>query len=47
MTWVVLRGVLQGLALWLVDHPEVPRARVVETALASLWRGWGTVLGGN
>jgi AcrR family transcriptional regulator len=47
MTWVVLRGVLQGLALWWVDHPEVPRARVVETALASLWRGWGTVLGGN
>ena len=41
MTWVVLRGVLQGLALWWVDHPDVPRERVVATALASLWHGWG------
>jgi AcrR family transcriptional regulator len=45
MTWVVLRGVLQGLALWWVDHPDVPRERVVATALASLWRGWGSLLG--
>ena len=44
MTWVVLRGVLQGLALWWVDHPDVPRERVVATALGSLWRGWGGVL---
>jgi AcrR family transcriptional regulator len=47
MTWVVLRGVLQGLALWWVDHPEVPRERVVATAVTSLWRGWGSVLGGT
>jgi AcrR family transcriptional regulator len=44
MTWVVLRGVLQGLALWWVDQPDVPRDRVVDTALASLWRGWGGLL---
>jgi AcrR family transcriptional regulator len=41
MTWVVLRGVLQGLALWWVDHPDVPRERVVATALGALWSGWG------
>jgi hypothetical protein len=45
MTWVVLRGVLQGLALWWVDHPDVPRERVVATAVESLWRGWGSLLG--
>lgn len=45
MTWVVLRGVLQGLALWWVEHPEVPRERVVATALGALWRGWGSALG--
>lgn len=47
MTWVVLRGVLQGLALWWVDHPDVPRARVVTAALDSLWCGYGTMLGGG
>jgi hypothetical protein len=45
MFWVVLRGVLQGLALWWVDRPEVPRERVVATALAALWSGWGSALG--
>jgi AcrR family transcriptional regulator len=47
MTWVVLRGVLQGLALWWVDHPDVPRDRVVAAAFDSLWRGYGTLLGGG
>jgi AcrR family transcriptional regulator len=47
MTWVVLRGVLQGLALWWVDHPEVPRERVVATAVASLWHGWGSAFEGG
>jgi AcrR family transcriptional regulator len=41
MTWVVLRGVLQGLALWWVDHPTVTRDRVVAAAVASLWNGLG------
>jgi AcrR family transcriptional regulator len=45
MTWIVLRGVLQGLALWWVDHPDVPRERVVATALNSLWSGWGSIFG--
>lgn len=45
MTWVVLRGVLQGLALWWVEHPEVARDRVVATALGALWQGWGSALG--
>lgn len=40
MVWVVLRGVLQGLAVWWADHPEVPRQRVVATAMNSLWLGF-------
>jgi AcrR family transcriptional regulator len=47
MTWVVLRGVLQGLALWWVDHADVPRKRVVDMALGSLWRGWRSVFDGT
>jgi AcrR family transcriptional regulator len=40
MAWVVLRGVLQGLAVWWSEHPEVPRERVVKTAMNSLWVGF-------
>ena len=40
MVWVVLRGVLQGLAVWWADHPEVPRERVLTTAMNSLWVGF-------
>lgn len=36
MRWVVLRGVLQGLALWWVDHPQVSRQRVLTVALNAL-----------
>lgn len=39
MSWVVLRGVLQGLAIWWVDHPDVPREQVVATAMNGLWLG--------
>jgi AcrR family transcriptional regulator len=39
MSWVVLRGVLQGLAVWWSDHPEVPREQVVATAMNGLWLG--------
>jgi AcrR family transcriptional regulator len=39
MVWVVLRGVLQGLAVWWSEHPDVPRERVVRTAMNSLWIG--------
>jgi AcrR family transcriptional regulator len=40
MVWVVLRGVLQGLAVWWSEHPDVPRERVVTTAMNSLWVGF-------
>lgn len=40
MVWVVLRGVLQGLAVWWSDHSEVPRERVVATAMNALWVGF-------
>lgn len=39
MVWVVLRGVLQGLAMWWSGHPEVPREQVVAVAMNSLWVG--------
>lgn len=47
MMWVVLRGVLQGLALWWVEHPEVPRRRVVATAMNSLWIGLERTVAGE
>jgi AcrR family transcriptional regulator len=40
MVWVVLRGVLQGLAVWWSEHPDVPRERVIATAMNSLWIGF-------
>jgi len=40
MLWVVLRGVLQGLAIWWSEHPEVPREQVVAVAIKSLWTGF-------
>jgi len=40
MAWIVLRGVLQGLAVWWSEHPEVPRERVVTTAMNALWVGF-------
>lgn len=47
MAWVVLRGVLQGLALWWVDHLDVPRERVVATAMNSLWIGFERAVAGE
>lgn len=47
MAWVVLRGVLQGLALWWVEHPEVPREQVVATAMNSLWVGFERAAAGD
>lgn len=47
MAWVVLRGVLQGLAVWWSDHPEVPRERVVATAMNALWLGLERVQAGE
>jgi AcrR family transcriptional regulator len=47
MAWVIFRGILQGLALWWVDRPDVPRERVVATAMNALWLGLERVSGGE
>lgn len=47
MVWVVLRGVLQGLALWWADHPGVSREQVVAMAMNSLWIGFERVVAGE
>lgn len=47
MVWVVLRGVLQGLAVWWSEHPDVPRERVVATAMNTLWIGFERAQGGE
>jgi AcrR family transcriptional regulator len=47
MVWVVLRGVLQGLAVWWAEHPDVPRERVVATAMNALWIGFERAQVGN
>ena len=47
MVWVVLRGVLQGLAVWWSEHPDVPRERVVTTAMNALWIGFERAQGGE
>lgn len=35
----VMRAGLTGLATWWIDHPEVPRSRIVEVALGVVWTG--------
>jgi AcrR family transcriptional regulator len=47
MAWVVLRGVLQGLAIWWYEHPDVPREQIVATAMNSLWIGFERVTEGD
>lgn len=47
MVWVVLRGVLQGLAIWWTDNPSVSRERVVSTAMNTLWLGFERVQQGE
>jgi AcrR family transcriptional regulator len=39
LIWELVRGAMQSLALWWLDHPDVPRERVVESTLAVLWNG--------
>ena len=36
----VIRSALTGLAIWWNDHPEVPRERIVATALNVIWFGF-------
>jgi AcrR family transcriptional regulator len=40
MVWEILRGVLQGLALWWYEHQHVPREQIVATAMNALWVGF-------
>ena len=40
LLWEVVRCVLQGLALWWYEHQEVPRGRIVATAMNALWIGF-------
>ena len=47
MAWVVLRGVLQGLATWWAENPQVPRERVVATVMNALWIGFERVRHGE
>jgi AcrR family transcriptional regulator len=47
LAWIVLRGVLQGLAIWWSEHPHVPRERLVATAMNALWIGFERVQGGE
>jgi AcrR family transcriptional regulator len=35
----VMRSGLAGLAIWWVDHPEVPREQIVSTAMNVVWLG--------
>jgi AcrR family transcriptional regulator len=39
MSAEVLRAGLAGLAIWWQDHPDVPRERIVETAVNAVWIG--------
>lgn len=47
MFWQVLRGVLQGLAMWWSEHPAVPREQVVAVAVNTLWVGLERVQAGE
>ena len=47
MAWEVVRAVLQGLAVWWYDHPHIPRAQIVRTAMNSLWIGLERVAHGD
>ena len=43
----VMRAGLTGLAIWWIDHPEVPRERIVETAVNAIWIGFERVRSGE
>jgi AcrR family transcriptional regulator len=43
----VMRSALTGLAIWWIDHPDVPRERIVETAVNALWIGFERVRSGE
>jgi hypothetical protein len=41
----VMRSGLTGLAVWWTDHPHVPRAEIVATAINVLWVGFERIWG--
>jgi AcrR family transcriptional regulator len=43
----VMRAGLTGLAIWWIDHPDVPRERIVETAVNAIWIGFERVRSGE
>ena len=43
----VMRAGLTGLAIWWTEHPEVPRERIVETAINAVWLGFERVRRGE
>ncbi len=43
----VMRAGLTGLAVWWSEHPEVPRERIVATAVNALWIGFERVRAGE
>jgi AcrR family transcriptional regulator len=43
----VIRSGLTGLAIWWSHHPEVPRERIVETAVNAIWIGFERVRAGE
>ena len=43
----VIRAGLTGLAIWWSHHPEVPRERIVETAVNAVWIGFERVRAGE
>jgi AcrR family transcriptional regulator len=43
----VMRAALTGLAVWWIEHPEVPRKRIVETAVNAIWIGFERVRRGE
>jgi AcrR family transcriptional regulator len=47
MTWEVFRAVLQGLALWWLEHQDVPREQVLATIMNTLWIGFERVMAGE
>jgi AcrR family transcriptional regulator len=47
LAWETMRAVLQGLALWWYEHPDVPHERIVTTAMNFLWIGLERHLGGE
>lgn len=47
LAWESLRSVLQGLALWWLGHPEVPREAMVTGAMNSAWIGFERLVDGD